>query len=193
LVGTPAYERSRQSRKRIEMLFAHLKRILKMGRLRLRGPCGAQDEFLLAATAQNLRKLAKLITSSEPQMPKQAEEGPGNGSVCPSLPQTELRRRVRQFERRLCQRNRHVPDRGANFRFGQEHRTFLPVNGFHYLTQCMDRPCVARGFGVGEVGLALMYPALRGAALLAIMDIRAHWFSLAGRPFMALWVTRAPM
>jgi hypothetical protein len=50
------------------MLFAHLKRILKMGCLRLRGPCGAQDEFLLAATAQNLRKLAKLITPSEPQM-----------------------------------------------------------------------------------------------------------------------------
>jgi hypothetical protein len=50
------------------MLFAHLKRILKMGRLRLRGPCGAQDEFLLAATAQNLRKLAKLVTSPGPQM-----------------------------------------------------------------------------------------------------------------------------
>ena len=72
LAGTPAYERSRQGRKRIEMLFAHLKRILKMGRLRLRGPCGAQDEFLLAATAQNLRKLAKLVTSSEPQMPQGA-------------------------------------------------------------------------------------------------------------------------
>ena len=43
------------------MLFAHLKRILKLDRLRLRGPSGAHDEFLLAATAQNLRKLAKLI------------------------------------------------------------------------------------------------------------------------------------
>jgi hypothetical protein len=68
LRGTPAFERSRQGRKRIEMLFAHLKRNLKMGRLRLRGPCGAQDEFLLAATAQNLRKLAKLVTSPGPQM-----------------------------------------------------------------------------------------------------------------------------
>ena len=46
--------------KRVEMLFAHLKRILRLGRLRLRGPCGAKDEFLLAAIAQNLRKLAKL-------------------------------------------------------------------------------------------------------------------------------------
>jgi hypothetical protein len=43
------------------MLFAHLKRILKLDRQRLRGPTGARDEFLLAATAQNLRKLAKLI------------------------------------------------------------------------------------------------------------------------------------
>jgi hypothetical protein len=68
LAGTPAFERSRQDRKRIEMQFAPLKRILKMGRLRLRGPRGAQDEFLLAATAQNLRKLAKLVTSSGLQM-----------------------------------------------------------------------------------------------------------------------------
>jgi hypothetical protein len=44
------------------MLFAHLKRILRLGRLRLRGPCGAQDEFVLAATAQNLRKLARLFS-----------------------------------------------------------------------------------------------------------------------------------
>jgi hypothetical protein len=42
------------------MLFAHLKRILQLGRLRLRGPNGARDEFHLEATAQNLRKLAKL-------------------------------------------------------------------------------------------------------------------------------------
>jgi hypothetical protein len=50
------------------MLFAHLKPILKMGRLRLRGPCGAQDEFLLAATARNLRKLAKLVLPTGPQV-----------------------------------------------------------------------------------------------------------------------------
>jgi transposase len=52
---------SRRLRKKVEMLFAHLKRILKLDRLRLRGPNGAHDEFILAATAQNLRKLAKLI------------------------------------------------------------------------------------------------------------------------------------
>jgi hypothetical protein len=52
---------SRRQRKKIEMLFAHLKRILRLDRLRLRGPNGARDEFHLAAAAQNLRKLAKLI------------------------------------------------------------------------------------------------------------------------------------
>lgn len=55
------YSISCKLRKKVEMLFAHLKRILKLDRLRLRGPCGARDEFHLAATAQNLRKLAKLI------------------------------------------------------------------------------------------------------------------------------------
>jgi transposase len=57
---------SRRLRKKVEMLFAHLKRILKLDRLRLRGPTGARDEFLLAATAQNLRKLAKLIPIPTP-------------------------------------------------------------------------------------------------------------------------------
>lgn len=61
LALTDAYATSRRERKKIEMLFAHLKRILKLDRLRLRGPNGAHDEFLLAAAAQNLRKLAKLI------------------------------------------------------------------------------------------------------------------------------------
>jgi transposase len=66
LAKTKTFEQSRRDRKRIEMLFAHLKRILKLGRLRLRGPCGAQDEFTLAAVAQNLRRLAKLVVRPPP-------------------------------------------------------------------------------------------------------------------------------
>jgi transposase len=58
---TDAYLISRRERKKVEMLFAHLKRILRLDRLRLKGPNGARDEFILAAAAQNLRKLAKLI------------------------------------------------------------------------------------------------------------------------------------
>lgn len=61
---------SRKLRKKVEMLFAHLKHILGQGRLRLRSPCGANDEYLLAATARNLRKLAKLIPM--PKTPKPA-------------------------------------------------------------------------------------------------------------------------
>ena len=68
LTKTEAYEQSRRNRKRVEMLFAHLKRILKLGRLRLRGPCGAQDEFTLAAIAQNLRRLAKLVARPPPAL-----------------------------------------------------------------------------------------------------------------------------
>jgi hypothetical protein len=58
IAKTETYVTSRRERKKIEMLFAHLMRLY---RLWLRGPSGAQFEFLLAATVQNLRKLAKLI------------------------------------------------------------------------------------------------------------------------------------
>jgi transposase len=60
IAKTAAYDQTRRDRKKVEMLFAHLKRILRMGRLRLRGPAGAQFEFTLAAIAQNLRRLARL-------------------------------------------------------------------------------------------------------------------------------------
>ena len=61
IAATPEYVRSRRDRKKVEMLFAHLKRILKLDRLRLRGLSGAQDEFLLAATAQNLRRMSNWL------------------------------------------------------------------------------------------------------------------------------------
>jgi transposase len=66
LAKTEAFEQSRRDRKRVEMLFAHLKRILRLDRLRLRGPYGAQFEFTLAAIAQNLSRLAKLIVRPPP-------------------------------------------------------------------------------------------------------------------------------
>jgi Transposase DDE domain len=66
IVCTSAFEQSRRDRKRVEMLFAHLKRILRLGRLRLRGPSGAQFEFTLGAIAQNLRRFAKLIARPPP-------------------------------------------------------------------------------------------------------------------------------
>jgi hypothetical protein len=59
IAKTEAYVVSCRERKKVGMLFAHLKRILRLDRLRQRSPNGAKDEFLLADTAQNLRKLAK--------------------------------------------------------------------------------------------------------------------------------------
>ena len=61
IATTPQYRQSRRDRKKVEILFAHLKRVLKVDRLRLRGLSGARDEFLLAATAQNLRRMAKRL------------------------------------------------------------------------------------------------------------------------------------
>jgi hypothetical protein len=65
LATTPQYRQSRRDRKKVEILFAHLKRILKLDRLRLRGLSGAHDEFLLAATAQNLRRIAKRLFAGQ--------------------------------------------------------------------------------------------------------------------------------
>ena len=69
IATTQEYVTSRRHRKKVEMLFAHLKRILRLDRLRLRGLKGARDEFLLAATAQNLRRMAAWL------MPKGPEAG----------------------------------------------------------------------------------------------------------------------
>ena len=66
ITQTPAYAQSAKDRKKVEMLFAHLKRILKLSRLRLRGMTGANDEFVLAATVQNLRRMTKLCSQPPP-------------------------------------------------------------------------------------------------------------------------------
>ena len=64
LAETPAYRQSRKDRKKVEVLFAHMKRILRVNRLRLRGRTGARDEFLLTAIAQNLRRMALTLPVS---------------------------------------------------------------------------------------------------------------------------------
>ena len=66
LAKTEAFEQSRRERKKVEMRFAHMKRIFRLDRLRLRGLNGAKDEVLLTATAQNLRRLVKLLGRSPP-------------------------------------------------------------------------------------------------------------------------------
>ena len=64
---TAQYAQSRKDRKKVETLFGHLKRILKLDRLRLRGMSGAHDEFLLAGTAQNLRRMAMWLSTGPPK------------------------------------------------------------------------------------------------------------------------------
>jgi hypothetical protein len=64
----PEYRMTRRHRKKVEILFAHMKRILKMERLRLRGLSGARYEFLLTATAQNLRRMAKILGTGPPKI-----------------------------------------------------------------------------------------------------------------------------
>jgi Transposase DDE domain len=62
IATTLEYMQSRHERNKVEMLFAHLKRILNLDRLRLRGLTSAHNEFLLAATAQDMRRMAKWLT-----------------------------------------------------------------------------------------------------------------------------------
>ena len=67
LMGTDDYNHSAVRRKRIETLFGEAKRTLGMTRLRLRGLTGATDGFLLTATVQNLKRLAKLAAIPPPR------------------------------------------------------------------------------------------------------------------------------
>ena len=67
LMGSEAYLQSGRRRKKIESLFGDVKRNLGLTRLRLRGLTGARDEFLLAATVQNLRRLARLTGIPPPR------------------------------------------------------------------------------------------------------------------------------
>ena len=68
LIGTEPFLQSGRERKKIETLFADAKQKLGLTRLRLRGLKGARDEFLLTATVQNLKRLAKL-TAIPPPIP----------------------------------------------------------------------------------------------------------------------------
>jgi len=66
LANTEALQQSRRERKKVEMRFAHMKRILGLDRFRLRGLSGIRDEVLLTATARNLRRLARLLCRAPP-------------------------------------------------------------------------------------------------------------------------------
>jgi DDE family transposase len=66
LAGTPAYEHSQRARYRIEALFAELKQRIRLGRVRLRRLWNVGEQFLLAATAQNLKRLVRFLVQRPP-------------------------------------------------------------------------------------------------------------------------------
>lgn len=68
LAGTPAYEHSRRARYRIEALFAELKQRMRLGRVRLRRLWNVGEQFLLAATAQNLKRLVRFLVQRPPTL-----------------------------------------------------------------------------------------------------------------------------
>jgi transposase len=57
LAGTPEYERSRRARYKVEALFAELKQQIRLRKVRLRRLWNVAEQFHLAATAQNLKRL----------------------------------------------------------------------------------------------------------------------------------------
>jgi len=61
LVDTEGYRLSRRERKKVEALFAELKDVIKLRRFRLRRLRNVKEQTLMAATAQNLRRLIRFL------------------------------------------------------------------------------------------------------------------------------------
>lgn len=67
LVDTPAFMHSRRARNKVEALFSELKQRIGLTRLKLRRVRHASEQFLLAATAQNLKRMVRFLAKSPPQ------------------------------------------------------------------------------------------------------------------------------
>jgi transposase len=65
LAGTPAYKQSQRARYKVEALFAELKQQMRLRRVRLRRTWNVAEQFLLAATAQNLKRLVRFLAQRE--------------------------------------------------------------------------------------------------------------------------------
>jgi IS5 family transposase len=66
LTRTPGYDRARRTRYRIEALFAELKQQMRLRRVRLRRLWNVSEQFHLAATAQNLKRLVRVLAQQGP-------------------------------------------------------------------------------------------------------------------------------
>src|SRR5579864_1633052 len=67
LVNTPEFAKAQRQRKKVEALFAELKNQIGLRRLRLRRLRFVREQFFLAATAQNLKRLVRFL--SQPTRP----------------------------------------------------------------------------------------------------------------------------
>jgi hypothetical protein len=63
LARTPAFAISQSARRKVEALFAELKNQVGLRRLRLRRMRFVREQFFLAATAQNLKRLVRFLSS----------------------------------------------------------------------------------------------------------------------------------
>ena len=58
-----AFAAAQRHRRKVEALFAELKNQIGLRRVRLRGMKHVREQFFLAATAQNLKRLARSLRS----------------------------------------------------------------------------------------------------------------------------------
>jgi Transposase DDE domain len=65
LSQTPGYAIARHARNKIEALFSKLRNQVRLRKLRLRGLPRAGEQFLLAATVQNIKRLVRFINQGK--------------------------------------------------------------------------------------------------------------------------------
>ena len=63
LAKTPEFAHAQRQRRKVEALFAELKNQIGLRRLRLRRLRFVREQFYLAATAQNLKRLVRFLSS----------------------------------------------------------------------------------------------------------------------------------
>jgi len=67
-LGTPAFVQAQRQRKKVEALFAELKNQIGLRRLRLRRLKFVREQFFLAVTAQNIKRLVRFLSNPAPQI-----------------------------------------------------------------------------------------------------------------------------
>jgi len=72
LAQTPAFAIAQRARRKVEALFAELKNYIGLRRLRLRRMRFVREQFYLAATAQNLKRLVRFLRAKPTPEPATA-------------------------------------------------------------------------------------------------------------------------